>query len=362
MWTDTGVTRRLGIACPIIQGPFGGGVSSTRLVATVSNAGGLGCYGANALSPEQIGEVAAEIRALTSKPFAFNLWVNTEAEPMLTPEMFERTIGWFQPYYRELGIDPPAFPSRFGQSYAAQIEAVLAVKPPVLSFVFGVPSAEILRECRSRNIVTIGTATTVDEARALDEAGLDAIVATGFEAGGHRASFLRAAEDSLTGMMALVPLVADAAKAPVIAAGGIADARGIVAALALGAQAVQIGTAFLACDESGAPSVHREMLRGDERKDTALSRVFSGRLARGIRNRFMEEMAAHEAELPPYPIRNWFSGTLRKAAIQQGRGDLLSLQAGQAAALVRHRSAAALVDALVRDTSALLGKLETQRG
>lgn len=357
MWTNTPITKALDLLYPVIQGPFGGGVSSTQLVAAVSNAGGLGSFGANALSPAQITDVVTDIRAKTSRPFAINLWVMTEAEPGLNAATFEKVAGWFAPYYRELGLETPKPPARFAQDYAAQIEALLEAKPPVASFVFGIPSKDILQACRKRGIFTIGTATTVEEAEALEEAGLDAVVATGLEAGGHRPSFLRSAEDSLTGTLALVPQVADRIKIPVIAAGAIADGRGIVAALALGAQAVQIGTAFLGCAESGAPSVHREMLFQPEARDTQLTRVFSGRLVRAIRNRFMDDMTKHAADLPPYPIQNWFSGSLRKAAIEQGKADFLSLQAGQGAGLLKERTAQALMDKLVRETSTALNAI-----
>jgi nitronate monooxygenase len=357
MWADTEITRRFGIRYPIIQGPFGGGLSSARLAAIVANSGGLGSYGANSLQPSQIKDIGAEIRVQTSNPFAINLWVNPPTEPTLSQEAFERAFACLAPYYRELGLDVPTLPVRFGQEYDKQVEAVLAVKPRVFSFVFGIPSEDVLRECRARGILTVGTATTVDEARALDDADVDGIVATGFEAGGHRGAFLRSAEDSLNGTLALVPQVVDAVKAPVIAAGGIADARGIVAALALGAQAVQIGTAFVACEESGAPRVHRDRLLTDEAQDTRLSAVFSGRLARSIRNRFMDEMTAHQATLPPYPILNWFTANMRKAAIAQGRDDLISLQAGLAAPLVRQRNAATLMEELVRETSHVIARL-----
>lgn len=354
MWTDTQITKALGLAYPIVQGPFGGGVSSTQLVAAVSNAGGLGSFGANALSPAQILEVCTDIRTKTRKPFALNLWVMTETEPNLSPDAFEQIAGWFGPYYRELGMEAPKPPARFAQDYGAQVEALLDAKPDVASFVFGIPSKDILQACRKRDIFTIGTATTVEEAEVLEEAGLDAIVATGFEAGGHRPSFLRPAEDSLTGTLALVPQVADRVKIPVIAAGAIADGRGMAAVLALGAQAVQIGTAFLGCDESGAPPVHRDMLFRPEASNTQLTRVFSGRLVRAIRNRFMEEMTVHAKSLQPYPIQNWFSGSLRKSAIALGKGEFLSLQAGQGARLLKDRTAQALMENLVRETSAVL--------
>ena len=223
---------------------------------------------------------------------------------------------------------------------------MLAARPAVFSFVYGIPAADVLRRCREFGILTLGAATTVREAMALEAAGVDLIVATGFEAGGHRVSFLAPAEESLTGSFALIPQVVDAVSVPVIAAGGIADGRGIAAAFALGAQAVQIGTAFLACAESNAGDLHRGKLFSPDAQHTGLTRVFSGRLARGIRNRFMDEMDAQQAALPPYPYQNWFTAQLKQAAIAQGRDDLMSLWAGQAAPLLRHRSARELLQAL----------------
>ena len=249
MWNHTAFTEQVGIRYPIMQGPFGGGASSAALVAAVSNAGGLGSFGANALSPEQILDVAVDIRKRTDKPFAFNLWVNPPDERAISSADFAKALEWMAPYYRELGIEPPARPERFAQNYRAQVDAVLAANPPVFSFVFGLPAPELVRECTKRGIFTIGTATTVDEALALEQCGVNAIVATGFEAGGHRASFQLPAEDSLTGTLALVPQVVDAVSLPVIAAGGIADARGVVAALALGATR---GT-----DRDGLPGLRR---------------------------------------------------------------------------------------------------------
>jgi nitronate monooxygenase len=359
MWNQTTFTEKFLVTFPIVQGPFGGGLSSTRLAAKVSNAGGLGSYGANALPPAQIGAVVEEIRAQTDKPFAVNLWVDDGPQPTATAAELDRALARLQPFYDALGLGRPPVPTHFGQDYRAQVEAALAARPPALSFVFGVPSAAVVDECRARGILTIGTATTVAEARAVEAAGLDAVVATGFEAGGHRPSFLQEAEECLTGTLALVPQVADSVRIPVIAAGGIADARGIVAALALGAQAVQIGTAFLACDESGAPTVHKEAMLATGPRDTALSRVFSGRLARSLRNRFMDEMAPHTAELPPFPIRNWLSGTLRKAAIEQGRSDLISMQAGQGALLIHRRGATELMGDLTRETTRLLARMSS---
>lgn len=357
MWTDTAITRQLGIAAPIVLGPFGGGVSSVKLTAAVSNTGGLGSFGANGLDAAQIAALIADLRKATDKPFAINLWVNDQPVAIPDRATFARYQSFFAPYYHELKIESPPQPVRFAPDYAAQIAAILDARPPVVSFVFGCPTKDVLDACRARGIVTIGTATTPDEARTLEAAGIDAVVATGAEAGGHRPSFLKSAEESLTGTLALIPRIVDAVKIPVIAAGGIADGRGIAAVLALGASAAQIGTAFLACDESGAPAIHRDALFKYTAADTALTRVFSGRLVRAIRNRLFDELEAHGPELAPFPIQNWLSGTLRAAAIEQERADLLSLQAGQAGAALRYRNAAFLMIALMRETEAALARL-----
>ncbi len=355
MWQDTEVARRLKLRYPIIQGPFGGGLSSTELLVAVSEAGGLGSFGAHHLTPAQLRDLGASLRARTQRPFALNLWVS-DHDPgglSLTPEQFQEGVERFRPYYDALGLAPPAPPERYGLRFEEQVEALLEARPPVFSFTYGIPSADILAECRRRDIVTLGTATTLDEALAIQEAGVDLVVATGFEAGGHRVSFLRSAEDSLTGTFALIPAVVDRVSIPVIAAGGIADGRGIAAALMLGAQGVQLGTAFLACEESNASAPHRSALFSEQARYTALTRAFTGRLARGLRNRFVEEMTASGAPPFPYPIQSWFTGSFRQAAVEQGRADLLALWAGQAAPLLRHRKAQALFDELVRDTSAL---------
>ena len=342
-------TRRLGIAHPIIQGPFGGGLSTARLAATVSNLGGMGSYGAHMLSPGDIGSVANDIRALTARPFALNLWIS-DHDPgglALDEATFERAWRIFEPYFRELDVAKPERPQRGHLPFGQQVEALLEANPPAFSFVFGIPSAAILAECHRRDIVTIGAATSIAEAQALDDAGVDLIVATGAEAGGHRPSFLAPAEESLMGTLALVQLVSDRVQAPVIAAGGIADGRGVRAALTLGAQAAQIGTAFLACTESGTTDAHREVLFGPRAQQTVLTRAFTGRLARGVRNRWTEEMTPRLAELPPFPIQSWFVSQLRPAAIKAGRTDLVSLWSGQIAPNLRHRDAAALMQSLV---------------
>lgn len=340
--------QRLQIALPIVQGPFGGGLSSVGLTATVSNSGGLGSFGAHHLAPERIGPLVADIRTQTDRPFAVNLWISDHDPGGLapTPQDYARYLGVFAPYFAELGIEPPAMPESFTHRYDAQMEALLEARPPVFSFVFGIPSVPVLAACRARGIVTLGAATTVTEALALESAGVDLIVMTGMEAGGHRPSFLDTAERSLTGTFALVQLAARKLRTPLIAAGGIADRHGVQAARALGASAVQVGTAFLACDESGATAEHRAALFAAGDNDTELTRAFSGRLARGLANRWVDEMRQRTHELAPFPVQSWFMARLRAAALRQQRTDVVSLWGGQVAPLLQHHSARALLNEL----------------
>ena len=355
-WNRSRLTAKLGIELPIIQGPLGG-LSSQRLTAAVSNYGGLGSFGAHSLAPAAITDVIAQIRSLTSQPFAMNLWVSMEDEGARTSDEsgFNRSLAPLAVHLEALGAPRPTYQPYLPARFEDQARVLLDAKVPAFSFIFGIPPGDILEECRAKGIVTIGTATTPDEAVALEEAGVDAIVASGFEAGGHRGSFLRPAEDSLTGTLSLVPQVRDIVDVPVIAAGGIGDARGVIAALALGAEAVQIGTAFLACDESGASRLHREALRGPDAGHTGLTRGFTGRLARGIQNRLMEELNRSGTELLPYPLQRGLVRDLSTAAEAAGRADLLPLWAGQSASLSTGTDVVAFLDSLVEDVAAIAG-------
>ena len=347
MWTQTDLTRRLELALPIVQGPFGSGLSAVDLVVEVSEAGGLGSFGVHHLERADIRDVASAIRARTQRPFAMNLWIplGDADDPRIDDAAFARAAESLGPYFRELNLPLPRRPERFAPPFDEQIEAIFEARPAVFSFVFGIPAPAILARCRELDIFTLGAATTPDEAVALERAGADAVVATGLEAGGHRVSFLRPPEMSLMGTLSLVPQVVAAVTLPVIAAGGIADGRGLAAALTLGAQAAQIGTAFLGCDESAASEIHRDKLHSSDARHTLLTRAASGRLARGIENRFLLEMqqATHIAQ---YPVQAWLTARLKQAAIQQGRSDLLVLWCGQSAPLLRHRKARALMQDL----------------
>ncbi|MDP3740658.1 MAG: nitronate monooxygenase [Hyphomonadaceae bacterium] len=342
----TEITERLGIQHPIVQGPFGGGISTPQLVAEVGKAGGLGSFGAYTLSAHEIEDVTNKIRALSNHPFALNLWVSDHDRggDRLTPEQFDAAWKIFKPLYDEFELEKPVPPVKFFHGFETQIEAVLEARPAAFSFVFGVPKGAILAECSRRGITTIGAVTTLAEAEAMDAAGVDVILTTGFEAAGHRPSFLGSAELSLMGTLTLTRLVAAKIKRrPVIAAGGIVDRPGIQAALDLGAAGAQLGTAFLACEESGTTKEHRDALFGEGGQRTVLTRTYSGRLARGIPNRLIEALTPYVDKLPPFPIEVWFTSPLRKAAAAQGRTDFLALYAGQGAPLLKHRRVADLM-------------------
>ena len=334
----------LNIAHPIVQGPFGGGISRVELAAAVSNAGGLGSFGAHILSPSDIRDVVLAIRAQTPSPFSVNLWVPQPGEDEsidLAPH-----IARLAPLYERLGVDW-AGEIEAAPDFDAQLESLLEVAPPSISFVMGLPPKWAVERAKKKKIVLIGTATTVAEARAVEAWGLDAVVASGSDAGGHRGAFLKPVAESLVGTFSLVPQIVDAVGIPVIAAGGIADRRGILAAHALGADGVQIGTGFLATTESGASDIHRDKLASSDAETTVLTRLFSGRHARGIVNSLIRELSTEEDGVPPYPIQNAWMQPLRKAAAQRGESDYLNLWAGQAAPLTRRLSAAEYFESLL---------------
>jgi len=361
-WMSTRVTRRLGTTYPIVQGPFAG-VPANRLAALVSNLGGLGSIGAHGLEDSAIRDAIDQVRSETDKPFAVNLWVST-SDPGATHvgnEQIARGISVLAPYYAELGVTPPAGLQPKIQDFDRQVRAAIDSRAPILSFIYGVPPAEVMDECRRLGIPTLGTVTTAEEARALEQAGFDLIVASGFEAGGHRGSFLRSAEGSLTGTFSLIPQVADAVNIPVIAAGGIADGRGVAAAFALGAEAVLLGSAFLACVESGASEAYRSALLSRSDRGTGLTTALTGRMARAIDNRLMSETkAAMDAPLP-YPVQHALIRTVAEPASIEQRTDLTPLWAGQSINLLRFTEAERLMAALIEDADACLRKMANGR-
>jgi len=356
MWHNAKVTELLGIQYPIMQGPLGANFSTVKLTAVVSNAGGIGGYGAYTLRPQEIVDVNAKVKAATNKPYNINLWVSDNDVPggTITDEQYEETKKIFKPYFDEAGVALPEKPAPFKSRFENQLQVILDIRPKLFSFVFGIPSADVLEQCRKQGIKTAGAATTLDEAIALDNAGVDLIIASGFEAGGHRPSFLTTAEQSTTGMFVLLQLIKEKVKTPVVAAGGIANGRGIAAAFTLGADAVQIGTAFLATEESGALPVHRKMLLSDAGKYSTLSRAFTGRLGRGITTQLAKDLAGKEKQFLPFPLQATFMSSLQKAALEQQRWNLLLFWGGQIAPVLHHTKAATLMQSLIKETAVIM--------
>jgi nitronate monooxygenase len=355
MWYNTRVTELMGIKYPILQGPMGGGFSTPALLASVSNAGGLGSLGAYTLTPKEILEADVAIRKVTAKPYNINLWVSDVDQSLINypQEKLEKIKLLFKPYFDELGIPLPELSADIPSKFESQVETLFKIRPAVFSFIFGIPSKEILAESRRLGIKTVGAATTLDEAMALEEAQVDVIVAAGFEAGGHRPSFLKPAQDSFTGLFTLTQQLKSKVKIPIIAAGGITDAKGIAAALTLGADAVQLGTAFLATDESGATPLHKKMLFSEEAKYTTLSKSLTGRTGRMIANRISKEVP-FETEVLPFPLQTKLIAPLKAAALAQGKTEMISFWSGQNAGSLKHHSAEELMQSLITETSQIL--------
>jgi len=331
----------LGIELPVLQAPMAG-VQGSRMAIAVSNAGGLGGLPGAMLSPEKLRAELAAIRAGTTRPFNVNFFCHVPPAP--EPE---REAAWrrtLQPYYDELGIAAEAVaaaPSR--APFSAEAAEVLAeFAPPVVSFHFGLPEPELLARVKGWGAKVLSSATTVDEALWLEANGADAIVAQGFEAGGHRGIFLSRDLSEQVGTLALLPQILAAVRVPVIAAGGIADARGVAAAKALGAAGVQVGTAYLLCPEADTSAVHRAALRSAAARHTALTNLFSGGPARGIVNRLMRELGPMSAAPPPFPLAAAAVAPLRAKAESRGSGDFSTLWCGQNSVGLREVPAAEL--------------------
>ena len=349
--------RRLKMIHPVIQAPLAGGGDTPELVAAVGEAGGLGFIGGAYLTPQQILEAARAVRTRTTRPFGISLFA---PQPALdAPKDPRPALECVAPFYAELELPAPQAPAMAADSFGEQLAAALEAGASVFSFTFGILPASAVAAVKARGMFLVGTATTVDEAVALEKAGVDAVVTQGAEAGGHRGSFAAEFEVAMVGTISLVPQVVDAVRVPVIASGGIMDGRGIAAALALGAQAVQMGTAFLVCDESGVPDAYKDAILKAREHETRLTRVFSGRPARGIVNRFMTEVerTAGPGAVLPFPFQNALTRPLRSAAARQGRAEFLSLWAGQGVRMARRRPAAQLVAQLAGETDAAVRRL-----
>jgi nitronate monooxygenase len=348
----TDFIRRLDLRSPIIQAPMVG--PRAALAAAVTGAGGLGSLACATLSPDDVRTEVAAIRTVTGGPFNLNFFCHTSPEPDLA-----RAAAWrsaLQPYYAEYGLDPaaPVTAASRAPFDAVMRDTVLSLMPRVVSFHFGLPAPPLLEPLKTHGIVVLASATTVPEARWLEAHGADAIIAQGAEAGGHRGMFLTDDLATQAGTLALVPQIVDAVSLPVIAAGGIADGRGVAAVLALGASAAQVGTAYLLCPEAQITSAHRQALLHSSSDATALTNVLTGRPARGIVNRVMREQGPITASAPAFPGAAGGLPPLRASMA----GDFSPLWSGQAAAIARPCRAAELTARLAQDATVVIARLQ----
>jgi nitronate monooxygenase len=342
--TSADLSSLLGVNLPIIQAPMAG-VQGSALAVAVCNAGALGSLPCAMLGPDAMRRELAAVMAGTARPYNVNFFCHTPPAP--DPEREAAWLAKLAPYYAELGVNAAAPGGGGRRPFSAEAAEVLEeFRPAVVSFHFGLPSPELLSRVRSWGSKVLSSATTVEEALWLEEHGVDAIIAQGLEAGGHRGTFLSEDLTTQAGTLALVPQVVQAVRVPVIAAGGIADARGVAAALTLGAAGVQVGTAYLLCPEATTSAVHRSALKGEGARHTAVTNVFSGRPARGIVNRLMREVGPMSAAAPAFPGAASALAPLRSRAESLGSGDFSPMWAGQNASGCQEIPAAALTHAL----------------
>ena len=337
----------LRIKYPIIQAPMAGGPTTPELVALVSNAGGLGSIGAGYLSPDQTRTAIQKTKKLTNKPFNVNLFIPEKYQA--TAEQIQHSCDAINTCSSELGIDIRPIEGSYSVDFERQACVLLEEKVPVFSFTFGIPSKELIAEFKKNGITLVGTATTLDEALALEDAEVHAIVAQGSEAGGHRGSFLLSAEDSLVRLNDLLLQMIAKTKLPIIASGGIMNGKHIARLLQQGAVAAQLGTAFLCCTEAGVPDNYRAAILAQEKDNTILTRSFSGKLARAIQNNFTACMTGKTDTILDYPIQNKLTGAMRNEAKKQGNIDYLSLYAGQSAHQGRNISVVELMKLLTEE-------------
>lgn len=327
------------------------GFTTPALAAAVCNVGGLGSIGCATLPTAAIREQVAAIRQATNRPFNLNFFVH--APPVPAPEAGARMRARLALYFAEFGLGPVPEPREPFPSFDEdRLGVALELRPRVVSFHFGLPSAAALRRIKDAGCVIMSSATTVAEARSLQANGADVVIAQGFEAGGHRGSFSDSPGAGMVGTMALVPQIADAVRIPVIAAGGIADGRGIAAAFALGASGVQLGTAFLGCPEAAVSPLYRAQLHAASDDSTEVTRAFTGRPARAIRNRFVAEMA--DAEALDFPLQASLVGPLWQVPDETASAQMTPFWAGQAVALLRELPAGQLVEKLVAEAQSIL--------
>jgi nitronate monooxygenase len=355
MWSNT-LTELLHIQFPIIQAPMAGGPTTANLVAEVANFGGLGTIAAGYLSPEQLRDQIKAVKLLTKKRFAVNVFVPSKYK--VDDVKVKESLTLLKPILNKLGI-PEEYPTLPDYEtdlavFYDQIKVIVEENVQICTFTFGVPSADVLALLKKKGTVVIGTATTVNEAIINEMAGMDAVVVQGSEAGGHRGGFDKDHNEGLIGLMSLIPQVADTVKIPIIAAGGIMDARGLIAARTLGANGVQMGTAFLTCKESGTNQAHKKAILHASEDQTVLTCSFSGKMARGIKNQFIIEMEGKENRIPEYPIQNQLTKGIRKQAATLKNADFMSLWAGQSPRLSLDVTVKELLNKMIIDAEKLI--------
>lgn len=346
----------LNIKYPIIQAGMAGGPTTPELVAEVSKAGALGTLGAGYMSPQQIKTALKNIQQLTRSPIAVNLFLPEPETHKMDEEAAQTMQQYLNTYRSRLGIPEVHDIPNVENLFKKQLTAVIEAGVKIVSFTFDAPTKRLVEKLHASGIIVIATATSVKEAIVLESKGLDLIVAQGSEAGGHRGTFLNGESESMIGTMALVPQVVDAVSCPVVAAGGIMDGRGMAAALTLGASAVQLGTAFLTVQESGANNIHKQNILSSRDTDTKITKIFSGKSARGFKNKMMIDLENHNRDLPPYPLQHILTSDIRREAAKQGNKEMMSMWAGQASALAQVRSAGDLVKSLINQCDAALEK------
>lgn len=316
---------------PIVQAPMAGGITTPEFVAEVSNCGGIGSLGAAYMSPDDLRKAIHKIKQLTDKPFAVNLFAPEDNFVDYNRQI--KMCKILNLVCDELHVKIEPVDEIYQLPFAENFEIIIEESVPIFSFTFGIPDETFLKRCRKKNIAIVGTATNLEEGKLLKDAQVDAIVAQGIEAGGHRGTFPNTKTPSQIGLISLIQQLVKQIDLPIIAAGGIGDHHGVKAALQLGALAVQIGTAFITTNESGAHSIYKKTLINTSFDNTILTKVFSGRLARGIRNKFIYEMEKYREIILPFPIQNKLTKQLRIEASQQGDARFMSLWAGQSAHL-----------------------------
>ena len=353
---STPFSEKLGLRLPLIAAPMAGGPTTPELVATASGAGALGSFGFAYTQPDEMKRQAALVRAKTDKPFGINLFVSPQPGS-IAPEAQRAALDAVAAYYREMNVGKPEpVKAPYAPDLEAQLKAVEEIRPRVFTVHLGGLTREQVKRFQAKGVLVGGSVNCVAEAKSLEAAGFDFVIAQGGEAGGHRGSYLRDPYRSLTGTFALTRMIVAAVKLPVVAAGGIMDGAGIAATLALGAQAAQLGTAFIPCPESGAAQVHKDLVVNSTEDDTGITEKFSGKPARGLVNRFMKEMA--DGPQLAFPAQNAVTGKLRQASAKAGKPDFIALWAGQASPLARALPAAELIARLDAETLQALQHLK----